>query len=111
MSTETTNAAKSLSQRISDAREELDMFGTSPSVEDLLDWMIEVQSMEANETGLTPRMMMERLTKCAWELEKARQELVSCKPYLSQMAMEIADDRITRIELFLSTLNLPTDGK
>jgi len=49
-----------------------------------------------------------KLTKCAWELEKARQELVSCKHYVPPgIATEIVDDRITRIELFLSTLNLP----
>jgi len=61
----------------------------------------------ANECGISPRQLLERLTKCAWELEKARQELVSCKHYLPPNGMELVDDRITRIELFLSTLNLP----
>lgn len=36
-----------LSKRIEKAREELDTFGTGPSVEDLLDWMIEVRGIEA----------------------------------------------------------------
>jgi len=63
----------------------------------------------ANECGMTPRQLLERLTKCAWELEKARQELVSCKHYLPPNGMELVDDRITRIELFLSSLTLPAD--
>jgi len=62
-----------------------------------------------NETGMTPRELLAKLTKCAWELEKARQELVSCKHYLPPQSMEIVDDRITRIELFRSTLTLPAD--
>jgi len=61
-----------------------------------------------NSCQMLPSEMLEKLRKCAWELEKARQELVSCKHYVSStLGMEIVDDRITRIELFLSTLDLP----
>lgn len=41
---------KKLSERISEARDELDTYGISPSVEELLDWLLEVRSMEEKES-------------------------------------------------------------